>query len=106
MKKPFLMLIFMLFTVTIFVGCIPNVGEDPSKSDEPGMIGYVMSREDDRILVINPEAYDFSATGGISEYYDAIWCWSLRSLARFCSGLLAAQTAWFPCPIIGNGVPL
>lgn len=37
------------------------------------MRGYVIKREEDRILVISSEKQDFSATGGIAEYYEAIW---------------------------------
>lgn len=37
------------------------------------MTGYVVKREEDRILVISSEKEDFSATGGIAEYYEAIW---------------------------------
>lgn len=69
------------------MGCNASIAEDvsPNKepgiieaedfppNDEPGIIGYVMEKEEDRILVISPEAQDFSSTGGISEYYNAIW---------------------------------
>lgn len=37
------------------------------------MTGYVVKREEDRILVISSEKQNFSATGGIAEYYEAIW---------------------------------
>lgn len=33
---------------------------------------YVMSKEDNTILLVNTEKKDFSSTGGINEFYDAI----------------------------------
>ncbi|KUO48733.1 MAG: hypothetical protein APF76_01975 [Desulfitibacter sp. BRH_c19] len=72
MKKSIIAILIMLFAVSV-MGCNQTVDEDPSKDDEPGIIGYVMNRENERILVIDPEAQDFSPTGGVSEYYDAIW---------------------------------
>lgn len=41
--------------------------------DTSGMTGYVMRRDADRILVVTQESADYSATGGISEFYSAIW---------------------------------
>ncbi|MDW7649728.1 MAG: DUF3221 domain-containing protein [Bacillota bacterium] len=38
----------------------------------PGITGYVMSRDENSILVVDPLAQDFSSTGGASEQYDAI----------------------------------
>ena len=63
----------MLLITTALLGCNQSVVEDSSPSDEPGIIGYVMDKEGGRILVVNSVAQDFSETGGISEYYDAIW---------------------------------
>jgi len=47
--------------------------ETSSVNGEPGITGYVMKKENGRILVVNPDALDFSANGGIDEYYEAIW---------------------------------
>lgn len=44
-----------------------------SGTQQPGFVGYVVKIEGGRILVVAPEARDFSATGGISHYYEAIW---------------------------------
>lgn len=49
-------------------GCNSN-----TPNDEPGMIGYVMAKTGERILVVDPVAKDFSSTGGLSEFYNAIW---------------------------------
>jgi hypothetical protein len=43
-----------------------------SANDEPGITGYVMAVEGERILVVATEAQDFSDTGGVNEFYDAI----------------------------------
>lgn len=40
---------------------------------EPGMTGYVVGKENGRILVVSEKSEDFSATGGLSEFYSAIW---------------------------------
>ena len=55
MKKIFLITILLLLTVTL-LGCNQSIVEDPSTSDEPGIIGYVMDKEGGRILVVNPKA--------------------------------------------------
>src|SRR5690625_1173771 len=45
----------------------------PGADGEPHIHGYVMEKADGRILVISKEAQDFSDTGGISNFYDAIF---------------------------------
>lgn len=65
-------MLYLLLTVTL-MACNASASENSSPNDAPGIIGYVMEKEDDRILVIDPEAQDFSETGGVSEYYNAIW---------------------------------
>src|SRR5690554_6361020 len=79
-------LAFLFIILTIFfVGCgtsnndgISSGGsnQEPANNDikanEPNMIGYVVDKEGERILVVDPEPMDFSSTGGVSEYYDAI----------------------------------
>src|SRR5690554_3722353 len=47
-------------------------GDKSNDESEPGMIGYVVAKEGERILVVESEAQDFSSTGGISEFYNAI----------------------------------
>jgi|GEM_PF-933777 len=46
---------------------------DESQNTEPGIIGYVMKKEDGRILVVDSSPKDFSDSGGVAEFYDAIW---------------------------------
>lgn len=48
------------------VGCTNPV-------DEPGMTGYVVKKEGGRILVVDSNPQDFSSTGGVEEFYNAIW---------------------------------
>ncbi|NDL67568.1 DUF3221 domain-containing protein [Anaerotalea alkaliphila] len=40
---------------------------------EPGLTGHLMAREGGRILVIDTQAQDFSSTGGVDSFYNAIW---------------------------------
>lgn len=40
---------------------------------EPGIEGYVMKKEDGRMLVVSSVPKDFSSTGGMKEFYNAIW---------------------------------
>jgi hypothetical protein len=40
---------------------------------DPGIIGYVMEIEGGRMLVVSSEPKNFNSTGGVSEFYDAIW---------------------------------
>lgn len=42
-------------------------------SGEPDLHGYIIEKAADRILVISKEAQDFSDTGGIDQFYDAIF---------------------------------
>lgn len=72
MKKAVAIAMFLVLVITL-IGCDSSAVEDSYLNDEPGIVGYVMERDGDRILVINPEPQDFSGTGGVSEYYDAIW---------------------------------
>ncbi|MPW27231.1 DUF3221 domain-containing protein [Alkalibaculum sp. M08DMB] len=61
MKKLYIPLILLL--LLSLSGC----------KGDPGMIGYVIQRENDRILVVDTIAQDFSETGGLDEFYNAIW---------------------------------
>jgi hypothetical protein len=40
---------------------------------DPGMEGYVVKKENGRILVVASKPKDFSSTGGLAEFYNAIW---------------------------------
>jgi hypothetical protein len=77
MRKVFIFLLVVFCAVLLF-GCSSNIESktNEKKNDansEPNIIGYVMKKEDGRILVINPEPKDFSSTGRVQEFYDAIW---------------------------------
>lgn len=39
----------------------------------PNIEGYVTKVENQRILVVSPKQQDFSATGGVKEFYSAVW---------------------------------
>jgi hypothetical protein len=67
MKRIFTFILVLLLAVSL-LGC----SSDNSK-DEAGITGYVMNKENDRILVVSSKAQDFSANGGVNEFYNAIW---------------------------------
>lgn len=41
--------------------------------EPPGMEGYVVKKDNGRILVVDPVPQDFSENGGMPEFYNAIW---------------------------------
>ncbi|RDW20972.1 YobA family protein [Oceanobacillus chungangensis] len=59
------------FLFLILVGC--SNGDTVDYSGEPGITGYVIDKIEESILIVNPEAVDFSETGGKEEFYDAVW---------------------------------
>lgn len=52
--------------------------EESRKEQEPDLEGFVMRIENSTILVVSEESEDFSATGGMSEFYKAIWVSGVR----------------------------
>ncbi|HYE66998.1 MAG TPA: YobA family protein [Anaerovoracaceae bacterium] len=73
MRRQAFLIVFLL--ISLFAGCgvdQPN-GMPGAPDKEPGMTGYVMGKENERILVVDPVSQDFSSTGGVNEFYDAIW---------------------------------
>lgn len=70
MKKYIIFILVLIFVFTIS-GCSNDIKSKPDT--EPGMMGYVMDTDNGRILVVDPVAQDFSSTGGINEFYNAIW---------------------------------
>ena len=73
MRRHAFLIVFLL--IFLFAGCsVDQTDGVPGASDkEPGMTGYVMAKENERILVVDPVSQDFSSTGGVNEFYDAIW---------------------------------
>ena len=67
MKKLFVIVVLLLSV--LLMGCL----EDGTPGTDAGITGYVMKIEEARILVVEPEVKDFSSTGGIDEFYNAIW---------------------------------
>lgn len=73
-------LTMLFFLSLLLVGCgtsndknIDDNHTSGANGDEPGMIGYVVDKDHGRILVVDSEPQDFSSTGGVSEYYNAIY---------------------------------
>jgi hypothetical protein len=75
--RSFIRLIIISGLLLTLIGCsmLDNINTDHSNTtgDKPGMVGYVVDRENSRILVVDPVPQDFSSTGGLSEFYHAIW---------------------------------
>lgn len=82
MKK----IILILVIVLMVTGCSKNQSSSgnenintPITSSQTKFIElkqdgyYVMDKKDNRILLVSTEKQDFSSTGGVNEYYDAIW---------------------------------
>ena len=70
--KKFVVFILVLIFVFTFSGCNGNNASN-TPDTEPGMVGFVMDSDNGRILVVDPVAQDFSSTGGVNEFYNAIW---------------------------------
>lgn len=68
MKKKIIILGILL--LLILSGCNHRLSFFRSN---PDITGYVMNKHDSSILVINTEAKDFSQTGGVEEFYEAVW---------------------------------
>jgi len=66
--KGFLIFVLLLSLTISLLGCSSD-----NSNDEAGITGYVMNKENDRILVVSSEAQDFSDSGGLDEFYNAIW---------------------------------
>ncbi len=73
MRKYAFLIGFLL--IVLLAGCGENQpgGGPAAPEKEPGMTGYVMAKDNGRILVVDPVSQDFSSTGGVNEFYDAIW---------------------------------
>lgn len=56
------------------LGCSNEKDEVPAvTAEKPGIEGYVVKTEKNKILVVSSESKDYSSTGGVKEFYDAIW---------------------------------
>lgn len=73
--RKFLFFLWIVLLGIVLFGCGSSSGSGDSKieHDPPGMEGYVINVEGDRILVVESKAQDFSSTGGVEEFYSAIW---------------------------------
>jgi hypothetical protein len=69
-KRFFVLILVGLLTIFL-LGCVQKYNKENNNSlkDEPGIIGYIMSKKDGRILVVNPDA----SGSDDGEYYEAIW---------------------------------
>lgn len=58
--------IFLLLTLLLLSGC--SFG----KEQAPDLHGYVLEEKDSQIIVVSKTANDYSAQGGVKQFYDAI----------------------------------
>lgn len=68
--------VLVLCLALSLLGCNSSkviIDDKKTPNVEPGMIGYVMNKENTRILVVSQVVQDFSSTGGVKEFYNAIW---------------------------------
>jgi hypothetical protein len=75
MKRLCCFILLLTLALSLF-GCnAVNDKNDEKKAPdvEAGIIGYVMDKQNEGILVVSHEAQDFSSTGGVEAYYNAIW---------------------------------
>jgi hypothetical protein len=75
MKRICSFVLVLLLTISL-IGCKSSNtsdGGNKTPSAEPGILGYVMAKENNGMLVVSQEAQDFSSTGGVEEFYNAIW---------------------------------
>lgn len=59
---------FILVLCVLLSGC-----SSTTLIEEPGMEGYVVKKEGNRILVVDSVPKDYSSSGGVQEFYNAIW---------------------------------
>lgn len=74
--KRYLALLVCFIAMLLFAACDASTGLNQGKvtgEQEPGIVGYVMHKVNNGILVVNPDPFDFSANGGVEEFYEAIW---------------------------------
>lgn len=77
LMKKFFFFLWICLIGPYLSGCGEDVGTSTgaptNDNSPPGMEGYVMAINDGRILVVESVAKDFSSTGGVEEFYSAIW---------------------------------
>ncbi len=70
--KKIIISVFILALSVFPSGCSTGDVQQPPDGTA-GIEGYVTAVEGGRILVVSSEAQDFSSTGGVDEFYNAIW---------------------------------
>ncbi|MFX3632526.1 MAG: YobA family protein [Candidatus Pristimantibacillus sp.] len=81
--KGVILLLAMMFIVSACASGVNKPDLEPDNTDEsPGYIGYVVNKEEGRILVVDGIAVDYSATGGMNPYYSAAWYSSTEDLSE------------------------
>lgn len=77
-----LLTLISLFLSLSLLGCSSSTSKSGSRTDSvqpttkdtaPGMEGYVVDQRDGGILVVDNVPKNYGATGGVEEFYNAIW---------------------------------
>lgn len=65
----------LTFVISIsLLGCNNEKDEVPAVTvEKPGIEGYIVKTEENEILVVSSESKDYSSTGGVKDFYNAIW---------------------------------
>ncbi|KGX88187.1 YobA family protein [Pontibacillus litoralis] len=58
--------VILVFVFSLLTGC-------GIAKESPDLTGYVMDRQDNNFLVVSDTPIDYSETGGVSEFYNAVW---------------------------------
>lgn len=78
-----ILLLAMMFIVAACGSGVtkPNIEAD-NVSESQGYIGYVVNKEEGRILVVDGIAADYSEAGGMNPYYSAAWYSNLEDVSK------------------------
>jgi hypothetical protein len=68
-----IMLCLVALFAVYFTNACTNKSQPSIGSTTPDIEGYITKAENQRILVVNPKAQDFSSTGGVKVFFDAVW---------------------------------
>ena len=90
-------ILFCVAMLCLF-GC--GKGTDQQTGDfnetKPGISGYIVSKEGGRILVVSSEPKDFSDTGGLKEFYEAVFVSNVQQEVKIGQKV----SVWFDGPIL------
>lgn len=102
-------LCLLISMLILLVGCGPGSGVEGmngqgqgdgsmenTNDSEPEIVGYVVKSEGGKMLVVSSEPQDFSATGGLEEFYNAVWVSDVQEKVHIGEKV----KVWFEGPIL------